>query len=62
LGESAFYFDAQDERIMAEKLTEIINNPELREKLIQKGYAQIKKYSWQTMAEKTKNIYQNNGI
>lgn len=62
LGESAFYFDAQDERIMAEKLAEIINNPELREKLIQKGYAQIKKYSWQTMAEKTKNIYQNNGV
>jgi len=62
LGESAFYFDAQDEKIMAEKLAEIIDNPELREKLIQKGYAQIKKYSWQTMAEKTKNIYQNNGI
>lgn len=62
LGESAFYFDARDEKIMAEKLAEIVNNPELREKLIQNGYAQIKKYSWQIMAEKTKNIYQSNGI
>jgi glycosyltransferase involved in cell wall biosynthesis len=47
---------------MAEKLTEIIHNPGLRERLIQKGYAQIKKYSWQLMAEKTRSIYQNNGF
>ncbi len=62
LGESAFYFDAKDDDIMAEKLKEIISNSELRERLIQKGYAQIKKYSWQVMAEKTLDIYKNNGI
>jgi glycosyltransferase involved in cell wall biosynthesis len=62
LGESAFYFKAQDAKEMAEKLTEIIHNPGLRERLIQKGYAQIKKYSWQLMAEKTRSIYQNNGF
>jgi len=47
---------------MAEKITEIVSNSGLREKFIQKGYAQIKKYNWRLMAEKTKHIYQNNGF
>ncbi|PJA88150.1 MAG: hypothetical protein CO140_00420, partial [Candidatus Moranbacteria bacterium CG_4_9_14_3_um_filter_40_7] len=62
LGESAFYFKAEDEKEMAEKITEIVSNSGLREKFIQKGYAQIKKYNWRLMAEKTKHIYQNNGF
>ncbi|MBU2028817.1 glycosyltransferase, partial [Patescibacteria group bacterium] len=62
LGNSAFYFNAQDEKEMAEKLREIINNHDLRKELIQKGYAQIKKYSWKIMAEETREIYQNYGV
>jgi glycosyltransferase involved in cell wall biosynthesis len=62
LGKSAFYFKAKNEKEITKKLIETINNSELRKQLIQKGYAQIKKYSWRLMAEKTLHIYQNNGF
>jgi glycosyltransferase involved in cell wall biosynthesis len=62
LEDSAFYFNAKDAGEMEKKLKEIINNSELKKQLIQKGYTQIKKYSWQIMAEKTLQIYQNNGV
>jgi glycosyltransferase involved in cell wall biosynthesis len=62
LGNSAIYFDAQNRKEILEKLIEIIKNTELRKELVQKGYAQIKKYSWQIMAKKTLEIYQNNDV
>ena len=32
---------------------------ELRKKLSEKGFLQIKKYSWETLAKKTLEIYKN---
>jgi glycosyltransferase involved in cell wall biosynthesis len=57
LGTSAEYFDVGKEKDMAQKIREIIDNSELRKTLIQKGYAQIKKYSWWIMAKKTSELY-----
>jgi len=43
---------------MAEKINNVLSDKVLAEKLTAAGYEQIKKYSWQKMAEKTAEIYQ----
>ncbi len=57
LGQAAHYFDAQNPADIAVKVGEIIASPDLRTSLIENGYQQVKKYSWQKMAEETFKIY-----
>ena len=57
LGEAAMYFDPNDEKEMAQKIVDICSSPEERQKLIAKGYEQIKKYSWSECAEITLRVY-----
>jgi glycosyltransferase involved in cell wall biosynthesis len=57
LGESALYFNAKNEGLIAEGIEKVINDSELRNSLIQKGKEQVKKYSWERMAKKTLEIY-----
>lgn len=59
LGDSAYYFDALDVKAIARALEEITKNEPLRQELIQKGYEQIKKYSWKKMAQETLEIYRS---
>lgn len=56
-GNAAHYFDATKPTDIAAKITEVITNKTLRNTLIKNGYAQLKKYSWQTMAKETLDIY-----
>lgn len=56
---SAYYFDPRDPQSIAQAIKKVLTNDELRQTLIQKGYAQSKKYSWQKMAQKTLAIYEN---
>jgi len=58
LGQAAVYFDPLNPRDMAEKISQILNSDGLRQDLIQKGFEQIKKYSWKRMGEETLAIYQ----
>jgi glycosyltransferase involved in cell wall biosynthesis len=57
LGEAALYFNPLNVDDMAEKIKNALINRELREELIEKGFEQIKKYSWQQMAQETMEIY-----
>jgi glycosyltransferase involved in cell wall biosynthesis len=57
LGNAVIYFDPLDINDMAEKIKKVLADKNLREQLIQKGFVQVKKYSWQKMAEETRNIY-----
>lgn len=57
LGEAAHYFNPLDIEDMAAKISEVLDNQRLRQKLITKGKAQTKKYSWQRMAEQTLAVY-----
>ena len=47
----------------AEKITQgilqVLDDKNLKQKLIQEGYEQIKKYSWNKMAKETLQIYSN---
>lgn len=56
-GEAAHYFNPNDVNDIADKVLEVTNNPKLRDELINKGYAQAKKYSWRRMAKQTLAVY-----
>lgn len=57
LGNAALYFDPKAMAEMAEKIERAISDEELRRELIREGKKQLKKYSWERMAEKTLEIY-----
>lgn len=56
-GDAAHYFDPTDTDAMAAAIDDVISNETLRNELITKGYEQLKKYSWQRMAEQTLAVY-----
>lgn len=56
-GDAAHYFNPTSADDIARAITDILENPSLRKALIQKGYKQLKKYSWKRMAQQTYNIY-----
>lgn len=58
LGDAALYFDYQDNYGIINQLEKVIKNPEIRDELIKKGAKQIKKYSWEKMAQQTFTIYE----
>lgn len=58
-GQAALYFNPLDEKELVEKIQLIRTDKKLREDLIKKGFAQVKKYSWEKMAKETLEIYEN---
>jgi len=57
LGDAPHYFDPLDVPDMARAIAEVLDDPALRTKLIQKGAKQVAKYSWKRMAEQTLNVF-----
>lgn len=57
LGEGAHFFDGKNIESMQKSIEDVLNNNELRQELIKKGYEQIKKYNWENMAKETLTIY-----
>jgi len=57
LGKAVIYFDAARSQNMADKINRVLIDKDLAARLILAGYLQIKKYSWQKMAEETREIY-----
>jgi glycosyltransferase involved in cell wall biosynthesis len=58
-GKAAHYFNPLDVNAMAEAINDVLTNDKLRQELIAAGYDQVKKYSWQRMAEQTLAIYEH---
>jgi glycosyltransferase involved in cell wall biosynthesis len=56
-GEAAHYFDPVDIGDMAKRIAEVLDDEDLRHKLVTLGYDQVRKYSWQRMAEQTLAVY-----
>lgn len=52
-GDAALYVDPLSVDDIAKNLESIIQNSELREKLIKKGYEQVKKFAWEKTAKET---------
>lgn len=57
LEDAAYYFDPHGPENIASAIERVLSDKVLRESLIQKGYAQSKKYSWGRMASETLAIY-----
>jgi len=56
-GDAAHYFNPENPKDIAQKVSEVIGNKILRDQLARNGRAQLKKYSWHTMAEETLIVY-----
>jgi len=59
LGDSALYFDPLNIDEMAETMNKILTDEQLRNNLIQKGFKQFEKFSWEKCVRETLEIYQN---
>ncbi|NQV90395.1 glycosyltransferase family 4 protein [Candidatus Uhrbacteria bacterium] len=57
LGDAAIYFDPDNIEEMVEVMETALTNIALRTELTAKGHAQIKQYSWRTMAKEIQKIY-----
>jgi glycosyltransferase involved in cell wall biosynthesis len=51
------YFDGESTKSISEAILKILGDEDLRQKLIAKGFEQVKKYNWEEMAKKTQKIY-----
>jgi len=60
-GDAAFYFNPLNVEEMAEKISEFVcsSGRIKRDKIIKKGFSQVKKYSWKKMARETLTIYKS---
>lgn len=56
-GQAALYFNPRDPAEMAELINKVLSDKNLQEDLRQKGFEQVKKYSWEEMARKTMEVY-----
>lgn len=56
-GDAAHYFDPLDVDDIAAKISDVLDNKELRDQLIARGKKQAAKYSWKRMAEQTLAVY-----
>jgi len=56
-GEAALYFEPENENELAEKIRRVINDEGLRNSLKERGFKQIKKYSWEKCARQTRDTY-----
>lgn len=57
-GNSVLYFDPNNSNELVQKINQLKNNLELRQKLINLGHQQIKKYSWNKTAKETMAVYE----
>lgn len=57
LGDAAFAVDPESPRQIADAISQIIDNNELREKYIQRGYRQSRQFSWKKTAGDLLEVY-----
>jgi glycosyltransferase involved in cell wall biosynthesis len=56
-GDSVLYFDPLNIEDIAGKINELLQNGELKNRLIQKGYEKVKEYSWEDTAKITYGVF-----
>lgn len=56
-GDAAYYFNPKNNQDMYQSIKTVIADEKLRTDLSQRGYKQVKKYSWKRMATQTHKVY-----
>lgn len=57
-GDAVIYFEPKNAVSIITAVQKVLHDPELRKDLIDKGYEQVKKFSWEKTASETKKVYQ----
>ena len=57
VGDAGLYFDPESMEELGERINQVINDNDLRKKLIEKGYKQKEKFSWDKCSEETLEFY-----
>lgn len=55
-GDAAVYVDPNDTEDIAKKIKKVINDGKLRREMVEKGYEQVKKFSWEKTANETLEV------
>jgi glycosyltransferase involved in cell wall biosynthesis len=58
-GDAALYVDPESTEDITKKMQELLDDKELREKLIKKGHEQVKKFSWEKSAKETMKVIES---
>lgn len=58
-GDAAVYFDPHSPADMATATEKLLTDERLRQRMVQKGHQQVKKFSWRTMAKQTLACYES---
>ena len=56
-GDAAVYFDPRNVQDMAEKMNQLLNNPQVRQEMIERGQKNLRSFSWRKMTEKILNLF-----
>lgn len=57
-GDAVMYVNPEDVQDITKSLVEVLANDNLRSHMIKKGFAQVKKFSWEAAAKQTLKIYE----
>ena len=60
-GDAVIYFDPESVDDMAEKIDKVISDEKLRAEMVEKGYNQVKKFSWEKTAKETLKVLEELG-
>ena len=55
-GDAALYVDPLSVDDIAKSMNTLVNDKSLREKLVRRGYQQVKKFSWEATAKQTLSV------
>lgn len=58
-GDAVLYFENNNAADLAQKIKQVLENPELKNSLIQKGLLQLRKFSWEKCAKETLKFLKN---
>lgn len=58
-GEAALVFDRTSPEDLAAKIKQILNDTDLRNDLVQRGYKCARRYTWENSAKKLKTVYES---
>jgi glycosyltransferase involved in cell wall biosynthesis len=58
VGDSALLVDVKDEEEILKGMLALLENPDLRNRLIKRGYDNVKRFSWEKTARETLAVYQ----
>lgn len=59
LGDAVEYYNPKDTNDMARVMASLLSDKKRQTELVQKGYAQVQKYSWATTAKRTLAVYKH---